>query len=186
MSQVAEILAACDVRSNEQKEANTEQLVQQVEAEKEKLTDLITSIQQEMLMSVRTKPIDAIKELKRIESKYNQTMEKVDMLKHYEVTLGAEPTNIPQIATFEKKFKLRQTIWESRENFANLSKTWKEEPFKSLNAEQIVKTMMKYDKDNLEMKIRLPKDEKDEVLEELDKEVKSMLVHSSLITSLGK
>lgn len=81
---------------------------------------------------------------------------------------------------------MRQTIWESRENFANLSKTWKEEPFKSLNAEQIVKTMMKYDKDNLEMKIRLPKDEKDEVLEELDKEVKSMLVHSSLITSLGK
>jgi hypothetical protein len=58
-------------------------------------------------MSVRTKPIDAIKELKRIESKYNQTMEKVDMLKHYEETLGAEPTNIPQIATFEKKFKLR-------------------------------------------------------------------------------
>lgn len=95
MSQVAEILAACDVRSNEQKEANTEQLVQQVEAEKEKLTDLITSIQQEMLMSVRTKPIDAIKELKRIESKYNQTMEKVDMLKNYEETLGAEPTNIP-------------------------------------------------------------------------------------------
>lgn len=46
--------------------------------------------------------------------------------------------------------------------------------------------MMKYDKDNLEMKIRLPKDEKDEVLEELDKEVKSMLQHSSLITSLGK
>jgi hypothetical protein len=44
MGQVAEILAACDVKSNEQKETNTEQLVQQVEAEKEKLTDLITSI----------------------------------------------------------------------------------------------------------------------------------------------
>ena len=55
-----------------------------------------------------------------------------------------------------------------------------------MNSEQIVKTMMKYDKDNLEMKIRLPKDEKDEVLEELDKEVKFMLQHSSLITSLGK
>jgi hypothetical protein len=48
-----------------------------------------------MLMSVRTKPIDAIKELKRVESKYNQTMEKVEMLKNYEETLGAEPTNIP-------------------------------------------------------------------------------------------
>jgi len=44
-----------------------------------------------------------------------------------------------------------------------------------LDSEAIVKTMMKYDKDNLEMKIRIPKDEKDEVLEELDKEVKSML-----------
>ena len=46
--------------------------------------------------------------------------------------------------------------------------------------------MIKYDKENLEMKIRLPKDEKDEVLEELDKEVKNMLQHSSIITSLGK
>lgn len=83
------------MKSNEQKETNTEQLVQQVEAEKEKLTDLITSIQQEMLMKITTKPTDAIKELKRIESKYNQTMEKVDLLRHYEETLGAEPTNIP-------------------------------------------------------------------------------------------
>jgi len=38
----------------------------------------------------------------------------------------------------------------------------------SLDSEQIVKTMSKYDKENLEMKIRIPKDEKDEVLEMLD------------------
>lgn len=109
--------------------------MQQIEAEKEKLTDLITSIQQEMLMRITTKNTDAIKELKRIEGKYNQTMEKVELLQHYEETLGAEPTKIPQIETFEKKFKLRQTIWESRETFANLTKTWKEEPFMSLNSE---------------------------------------------------
>jgi hypothetical protein len=48
-----------------------------------------------MLMKITTKPSDAIKELKRIESRYNQTMEKVDLLKHYEETLGAEPTSIP-------------------------------------------------------------------------------------------
>lgn len=41
MAQVAEILAGCDVKSGEQKETFAEQLVQQIEAEKEKLTDLI-------------------------------------------------------------------------------------------------------------------------------------------------
>lgn len=48
-----------------------------------------------MLMKISTKPIDAIKELKRIESRYNQTMEKVDLLRHYEETLGAEATGVP-------------------------------------------------------------------------------------------
>jgi len=41
-------------------------------------------------MSTRTKAIDAIKELKRIETKFNQTMEKVEMLQNYESTLGSE------------------------------------------------------------------------------------------------
>jgi len=48
-----------------------------------------------MLMSIRTKPIDAIKELKRVETKYNQTMERVEMLQNYETVLGTEKTPIP-------------------------------------------------------------------------------------------
>lgn len=36
------------------------------------------------------------------------------------------------------------------------------------------------------MKIRLGKDEKDEVLEELDREIKDMLQHCNLILALGK
>lgn len=51
---------------------------------------MIGSIQQEMLMKINTKPSEAIKELKRIESKYKQTMEKVEILQNYEKVLGAE------------------------------------------------------------------------------------------------
>lgn len=48
-----------------------------------------------------------------------------------------------------------------------------------------MKTVAKYAKENMEMKMKMPKDEVDEVLDELTRDVKEVEAHKSLIISLG-
>lgn len=48
-----------------------------------------------------------------------------------------------------------------------------------------MKTVAKYAKENMEMKMKMPKDEVDEVLDELTRDVTEVQAHKSLIISLG-
>jgi uncharacterized protein HemY len=49
----------------------------------------------------------------------------------------------------------------------------------------VVKTINNYAKQNVEMKFKMKKDEKDEVLDELTREVKEAQAHAPLILALG-
>lgn len=53
----------------------------------------------------------------------------------------------------------------------NLRKNWYINNFREQDAELIVKTVNKYAKENLEMKMKMAKDETDEVLDELTRDV---------------
>jgi len=48
-----------------------------------------------------------------------------------------------------------------------------------------VKTVNKYAKENLELKMKMSKEDRDEVLEELTRDVKEVEGHKNLITALG-
>ena len=67
-----------------------------------------------------------------------------------------------------------------------MSEAWYHDAFKDQNAEQIVKTIGKYDKENMEIKVKLPKGSPpDDVLEALTFEVKKVAAHSKLFEALG-
>jgi len=57
---------------------------------------------------------------------------------------------------------------------------WKEQ-----DAEEIIKSVNKYAKANMELKMKMAKDEVDEVLDELIKEVNTVNDHKNLISALG-
>lgn len=87
---------------------------------------------------------------------------------------------------FEKKFQLRFTLWNNRNEFDKLQRKWYQENFKEQNAEEIIETVRKYNTQN--MKIRRTEfaaDEKDEVLEALTAEVMRVKDHTRLISALG-
>lgn len=67
----------------------------------------------------------------------------------------------------------------------NLKKNWYINNFREQDAENIVKTVAKFAKDNLQLKMKMEKGERDEVLEELTRDVKEVEAHKNLIMALG-
>lgn len=83
------------------------------------------------------------------------------------------------------KFAKREKLWTNWHTFKNSKDKWYNEPFKNQEAEVIVKSVQKLAKENLEMKLAMGRDETDEVLEELNKDVKEAESHKVLIIALG-
>ena len=96
---------------------------------------------------------------------------------------GAE---IPEIELFNTKFNRREKIWSNLESFREQKTKWYNDNFKKMDAEAIVKTVQKFAKENIDMKNRLKKDEKDEVLDDLSREVKEVEAQKALILALGQ
>jgi hypothetical protein len=63
------------------------------------------------------------------------------------------------------KYARREKIWQSWDNFLKQKNTWYTENFRTMDAEAIVKIVSKFNKDNNEMKMKMRKDETDEVLD---------------------
>ena len=84
-----------------------------------------------------------------------------------------------------KKFNKRSTLWNNWNDFRKNKKKWYDTAFKTQNADDIVKAIGKLARENLEMKLKMAKEEVDEVLEKLTEDVKECESHKNLITFPG-
>jgi hypothetical protein len=83
------------------------------------------------------------------------------------------------------KYARRFKIWNNLSNFQDLKKKWYYENWKEQNSEEILKIVGQYAKQNMEMKMKMAKEDVDEVLDELIAEVKAVDEHKVLISALG-
>jgi len=94
-------------------------------------------------------------------------------------------TPIPEIVEFETKFGIRHRLWQIRQTFSEQQKRWYHENFREQDAQEIVQVVKERDTELVKLKVRLPKDSKDEVYEQAHAEVRSVLRHCNLIAALG-
>lgn len=111
------LIRNADETALSQKESNVEQLTSVIQQEQEKLVDLIEKIESETLMSKVTPHREALLELKKLEQKFDGSIEKIDSYKSFETTLGVPAASIPQIYHFQVRFKRRHTIWFNWDTF---------------------------------------------------------------------
>ena len=98
-------LEECEATAKQAMEENANSLVERIEKEKEILDEHITKVLSASLMNRDTKEGDAIKELKNLKKKYDETLEKITNYQSYEETLGTEErVPVPQIEIFNKLF----------------------------------------------------------------------------------
>lgn len=76
-------------------------------------------------------------------------------------------------------------IWSNWDSFLSQKQKWFNNNFKEIDAEALVKQVGKYGKENIDMKMKMAKDERDEVLEELTRDVKEVEAMRNLILALG-
>jgi hypothetical protein len=139
-------LEECEATAKQAMEENANSLVERIEKEKEILDEHITKVLSASLMNRDTKEGDAIKELKNLKKKYDETLEKITNYQSYEETLGTEErVPVPQIEIFNKLFTKRQTLWQNREDFKKYSGAWYYEDFLTQDAEEIVKKVKDYE-----------------------------------------
>jgi len=136
-------------------------------------------------MNKNTVHKDALDELARIKKKYDDSLKKIGQYQAYQDTLGLPDSPIPQIKQFEDKFGLRHQIWYNRDTFKKDSYKWFNEKFKDNDAEEVAKEIKRFEKMNLEMKVKMRKDFKDEVLETLTNEVRAKAAYINLYQALG-
>jgi hypothetical protein len=136
-------------------------------------------------MSKMTPHREALQELKKLEANFDKILAKIDEYRSYEATLNCTAAEVPQIEQFQLRFKKRQTIWNNWDTFTSHKKTWYLNNFREQDAEAIVKTVNKFAKENMDMKMRMNKEDTDEVLEELTKDVNEVSGHKNLLLALG-
>ncbi len=162
---IEKLIKTSEEEAASKKDVNTEILTAELQKEQEKIKDLIEKIDSETLMNKNTIPKEALSELSKLEGTFNKALARVSEFRSYEQTLNVPPADVPEIEQFQTKFRKRNTIWTNLQTFQELKKTWWTANFRELDAEQIVKTVSKYSKENLEMRMKMGKEAVDEVLD---------------------
>jgi len=104
LSQVEQIIKEAEEIAKANREENTGSLTEVIIEEQKKMVEYMGKVESETLMSKLTPHRDALLELKRLEQKFDQSLEKIEQFRSYESTLGAEAAPIPQIEQFQAKF----------------------------------------------------------------------------------
>mmetsp|Transcript_17277 Transcript_17277/g.12260 ORF Transcript_17277/g.12260 Transcript_17277/m.12260 type:complete len:303 (+) Transcript_17277:50-958(+) len=136
-------------------------------------------------MSKITPHKEALNELKKLDTQFQKHSKNIDEFHNYEEILSLPKTEIPEVDEFRNRFATRNTLWQNRQDFEQKKKGWYQNNFKDHDADEIVKVVKNYDKENLMLRGKLPKDVTDEVLDALTVEVRSVLTHCPLISALG-
>ena len=128
----------------------------------------------------------ALKELRLLKKRFDETLEKITLYQSYEETLNIEErVPVPQVETFNKLFQKRETLWKNRDSFRTQEAGWYSDPFRQQDAKGIADFVKDLTVQNMQMKIKLAKDEQDEVLEAFTEEVNRVNEHVPLIVALG-
>ena len=128
----------------------------------------------------------ALKELRLLKKRFDETLEKITMYQSYEETLGIqERVPVPQVDIFNKLFTKRETLWKNRDKFRTQESEWYAGQFLEQDAKGIADFVKDLTVQNMQMKIKLGKDEEDQVLEAFTEEVDRVNEHVPLIVALG-
>lgn len=182
---IEEVIKKAEESATAQKEENVGTLQQKIKDEQTQLKKWITQVESENLMSKITPHKEALAELKKVEGRFDKSMEDIEKFRSFEQTLGTEVIEIPEVEQFRAKFEKRQKIWKNWDDFQNLKNKWYNGNFKEQPAEDIVKQVNLYGKTNMEIRMKMAKTDVDEVLDELTKDVKVVDGHKNLILALG-
>lgn len=146
----------------------------------------IEDVKKDELRDESTENEFALSELERIKKRFDKTKATIEIYKNYEKVLEVEKkTDIECVNQFEKAFLFRYTIWNNRIEFKQLKKKWFGEELKTQDSDKILEEVKRYNAINNRLRNELAKDEKDEVLEALTREVLEVKDQSRLIQALG-
>ena len=169
------------------KEENVVELAQKIEEEQGKVQGLIEEVlTSEALIRADTPTKEALEKASKIKKNYDDRVKKLAQYKQYQETLKLEITDIPEIDQFEVKFNFRHRLWTIRHVFADQKKHWYRDNFREQNAAEICQTVKERESELIKLKAKYCRDQKDEVLEQAQAEIKDVSRHSNLIAALGQ
>jgi hypothetical protein len=152
---VEDVIKKAEETATQNKDDNTASLTTVIIDEQTKITELIGKIESDTLMSKITPHKDAIFELKKLEQTFDKSLEKIEQFRTFESTLGVTAAVIPQIEQFQAKFQRREKIWKNWDAFQKLKSDWYMGNFKAQDAENIVKTVNKFGKENMNLAMQM-------------------------------
>lgn len=121
----------------------------------------------------------------RIKKRYDACNNKIKDYQEYEEVIELAHSPITEVEIFDTRFNKRETLWRSRYTFNEAIKKWYYDPLLGLDAEATCKEILGYQAQNIQMKMKMKKGEKDEVLDTFDREVNDVVAHVELIRALG-
>jgi dynein heavy chain len=137
------------------------------------------------LTSAATPSKDALDEAAKIKKKFDENIKKISQYKAYQDVLKVVATPIPEVEMFEKKFGVRNRLWEIRSTFAAQKQRWCNTNFREQDAEEIVKITKERETELTKTKNSTLRDTNDEVLEAALAEVRDLAAKAPLIAALG-
>mmetsp|Transcript_9244 Transcript_9244/g.8680 ORF Transcript_9244/g.8680 Transcript_9244/m.8680 type:complete len:356 (-) Transcript_9244:2253-3320(-) len=186
IGEIDKLIEQSEAQVVENKETNVEELDKRINEEREKIVNLTDKLLSETLMSSLTPWKEALEELTKIKKKTDESQKKLAQYKGYQEILDINPVVIKEIDDFQKRYDVRHKIWKNRETFDDSQNKWLAQTnFLDLDANEVVNSVKDYEKECLVLKANFPRDNKDEVLEQLTTEVKKVAAHGNLIMALG-
>ena len=167
------------------RDSNLESLTQEIEKQKGLIREQIDALDSDILTKPEMQTPNALKELDRIKKKFDGFYNKVKEYQESEDVLEVPHAEIPEVEMFETRFEKRFRLWNNRSTFDEKHDKWYHDLFLEQDAEQIVKDVNDYQTQNIQMKMKLKKGEKDDVLMKFSREVQDVVDHADLIRALG-
>ena len=168
------------------KQGQGDKLGGRIEKLREDCVKISNELEQGPIVMVSERPDDALEKIAQINTKLDRVRGDATKYKDYQQILEISQTNIKEMNEVEQKYEQKSKIW-------NLTKTWSEvysewflrQDFQSIDVEEMVKKVKSYDKDTIACKSRVPKGQKDEVVEALITKIKQVVANIGVIQDLG-
>lgn len=163
-------------------------LASRVEKIKSQLSDdLLKRLDEGAIISVEAQPVEALNELKKIETKLKKCEDNAEKYKHYQEVFQVGITRIKELEDTSYKFSRKNQLWTLRKDFEEFKNKLEHEDFLSLGSD-LKKKVSYFDKQSVNLKLELmkiSKEGKDLVAEELSTKVKEITNMLPVIENLS-
>ena len=173
----------------EKKKADMEKrLATRVDKLKANLSDdLLKKLDEGAIVSVEAQPVEALNELKKIETKLKKCEQNAEKFRHYQEVFQVGITRIKELEETSYKFSRKNKLWNLRKDFEEYRNKLEHEDFVSLG-QDLKKKISYFDKESVNLKLELmkiSKEGKDQVAEELSSKVKEITNMLPVIENLS-